>query len=137
MKQNAKQKTVTASVVVIHAEDKKGLLGQILMFFNRRDVAIGGINVAKTDMQHFVLITIEAQLQDEDSFIADKLRNIIEVHQVIVYGADEVKLNNIAFFKLKTECLKTDMWVRLQKYGLVVTEMLDDTFVVQKTGSGC
>jgi len=135
MKQNTEQTTRTTRVVVIYADDKKGLLGQILMFFNRRDVMICDINIAKTDIQHMLMITIEVQLQDSDNYLVDKLRNIIEVHHVNVYPADEVKLNKIAFFKLKNECLKTDMWVQLQKYGLVITEMLDDEFVVQKTGT--
>jgi len=134
MKQDAKRNPETKKIVVIYADDKKGLLGHILMFFNRRDVMIGDINVAKTDIQDLVLITMEVQLHDGDHYILNKLRNIIEVHHVHVYSAHEVELNKIAFFKLKNECLKTDIWVRLQKYGLVITEMLDDVFVVQKTG---
>jgi acetolactate synthase small subunit len=135
MKQNGKQGMDGTKVVVVHADDKKGLLGQVLMFFNRRNIAICDMNIARTDIQNMVLITIEVQLLDCDNYILNKLRNIIEVHRVDVYSTNEVQLNKIAFFTLKKECLKTDMWMRLQKYGLVITEMLDDVFVVQKTGA--
>ncbi|WP_100341181.1 hypothetical protein [Mucilaginibacter auburnensis] len=46
----------------IYARDKKGLIGELMVYFNRKNFPLKGINVARTDLSDLVLITIEACL---------------------------------------------------------------------------
>jgi len=135
MKQNAPT-TNENLVIAIYADDKKGLLGQILMVLNRRNVMIYDLNVSRTDIQPIVLITIEVDLLPHEAYnINHKIANIIEVHKVTAYPANEIKLNKIAFFKLAGSCMRSTLWPSLQKYGAAITEIYDDSFIVQKIGS--
>jgi acetolactate synthase small subunit len=49
-------------IITVYADDKKGLLGQILDMFNRRSYAINSLNVSRTDIREIVLITMEVKL---------------------------------------------------------------------------
>jgi len=136
MKKDLQQTSNSNLIMAIYADDKKGLLGQILMLFNRRSYTIYDLSVARTDIKDIILITIEAQLSPgEANTITHKIRNIIEVHEVISYPANEVKLNKIAYFKLSGKCLDHGLWTKLQKYGATITEMQSDALIVQKIGT--
>ena len=65
-------------IIAIYADDKKGLLGQILVYFNRRNVIVHNLNVSRTDIKPIVLITLEVQLSlNEALMINHKVKSII------------------------------------------------------------
>jgi acetolactate synthase-1/3 small subunit len=51
-------------IFAIHAEDKKGLIGQILIYFNRSSYNVQSMNVSRTDISDLVLITLEAEVPE-------------------------------------------------------------------------
>ncbi|MGZ3756586.1 MAG: ACT domain-containing protein [Mucilaginibacter sp.] len=123
-------------IIAVYADDKKGLLGQILMIFNRRNITVHNLNISRTDIKPIVLVTLEVQLSlTEALMINHKVQSIIEVHKVMVYQASDVRLNKIAFFKLSGNCIGSTLWMSLQKFGAQVTEINEDSVIVQKIGS--
>lgn len=131
-----KMKTTTEnSILAIYADDKKGILGHILMFLNRSDMEIYNLNVSRTDIREMVLITLEAAIPAlKLHFIINKLRNIIEVQKVTAFSGADFHLNKIAFFKLSLNFMHTAGWSELQRFGAVVTEIGRGSLIVQKTG---
>jgi acetolactate synthase-1/3 small subunit len=135
MKSNTQPPKNESLIIAIYADDKKGLLAQILMIFNRRNVVIYDLTVSRTDIQPIVLITIEVDLSHHEAQnINHKIQNIIEVHKVFAYPGKDLKINKIALFKLSHNCRHSGLLPALQKYGAVITEIHDDSFIVQKIG---
>ena len=55
-----KASTTNPTIFSIYAEDKKGLVGQVLIYFNRKSYELISLNVARTDISDLVMLTIEA-----------------------------------------------------------------------------
>lgn len=55
MKKASKTKPTIFS---IYAEDKKGLLGQTLIHFNKKSYEVISLNIARTDISGLVMLTI-------------------------------------------------------------------------------
>ncbi len=66
------------TIFAIYAEDKKGLIGQILVYFNLKSYDVSSLNVACTDISDMVLITLKATvpLNDLQPF-TERLKKII------------------------------------------------------------
>jgi acetolactate synthase-1/3 small subunit len=123
-------------LIAIYADDKKGLLAQILMLFNRRDYQIDSLNVARTDLQEVVLITLEVYLPDAviDNMLR-KIEKIIEVYHAEAYGPDEIENPKVGLYRMGIDVLDNTTWVLLQKHGATLCGMGGDTFLVRKIGT--
>ncbi|HZY35553.1 MAG TPA: hypothetical protein VFE53_02830 [Mucilaginibacter sp.] len=119
----------------IYADDKKGLLGQLLVFFNRRYYEVHSLNASRTDISDLVLITVEAIVpESEVHSLQQKLQRIIEVYRVDIYpGARTLK--KIGFYRLSIAAQTPVLWTILDKYGAAVSSTNADSFVIRKTGS--
>lgn len=119
----------------IYADDKKGLIGQLMTFFNRKSYDVTSLNVARTDISDLVLITLEASVpQAELKPFAERLKKIIEVYAVnVIPAADGLK--KIGFYRLAIAALDKLFWSTLQKYGASLSSLSADTLVISKTGS--
>lgn len=130
------KKNKSTSIVTIHAEDKKGLLGQILMIFNRSSYDVLQLNVARTDVQDLVLITLEAEIPVAFvHFVKHKIEKIIEVYRCTIYLSSETELNQVGHFRLSKTAMDPATMQLLQKYGAGIVDVKEDAFIVQKIGT--
>jgi acetolactate synthase small subunit len=119
----------------IYADDKKGLVGQLMTYFNRKSYDVDSLNVARTDISDLVLVTLEASVpQHELKPFAERLKKIVEVYTVNVIPAAE-GLKKIGFYSMATATMDKLFWATLQKYGASLSSLYADTLVISKTGS--
>ncbi|HZY39763.1 MAG TPA: hypothetical protein VFE53_24075 [Mucilaginibacter sp.] len=129
MKRATKQPTIFS----IYAEDKKGLLGQILVHFNKRSYEVISLNVARTDISDLVMLTVEAVVPAKDILpFTERLKKVVEVYAITTY-ADSLK--KTGFYRLDSVALNSAFWQLIGKYGAHLSSMGEKTFVVSKTGS--
>ena len=129
MKQSTDKQLFT---IAIYADDKKGILGHILMIFNRPGYDISHLNVARTDVRDIILINIQAMLpQDQLKIILSKIEKIVEVYRAVGF---ETGIRKIAHYRLGNQQFNSDTLQLLQKHGAIITERLNDSFMIQKSG---
>ncbi len=122
-------------IFAIYATDKKGLLGQVLIYFNRSSYDVRSMNVSRTDISDLVLITLEAEVPEAALLpFKEKLKKIIEVYAVSVYPAGE-GLKKTGFYRLAVEALNAQLWALMAKYGAALSSMGETSLVICKTGS--
>ena len=132
MKKQSKQ--ASQFILTVYAEDKRGLIGQLMVFFNRRYYDVHSLNVARTDISDLVMITVEATLPpSEVSTLREKLKKIIEVYSVTVTPGN-AGLKKTGFYRLSTDVLNTPLWLLIQKYGATLSSIGKDSMVISKTG---
>jgi acetolactate synthase-1/3 small subunit len=121
------------TIFSIYAEDKKGLIGQILIYFNRKSYELISLNVARTDISDLVMVTIEAVVpQPELGPFTERLKKIIEVYAITTF-CDCLK--KTGFYRLESTALNNNLWQLIGKYGAHLSSMGEQTFVISKTGS--
>jgi acetolactate synthase-1/3 small subunit len=126
----------TPYVITVYADDKKGLLAQLLMLFNRRDIPVHALNVARTDLNEVVLITLEVEMvATEVNPMLHKLKKIIEVYKAMAYLLLDMPLPKVGIYRIAAERMEPAFWLLLQKYGATLSGMGQASFLVQKTGS--
>jgi len=131
-KTNAQTSTTIFS---IYAEDKKGLLGQLLIYFNRKGYEVISLNAARTDISDLVLVTIEAIVPvSELPPFTERLKKVIEVYAVHTLCTLS-GLNKLAFFRLAMPVMETAQWQAVQQYGATISSISGDAVVVTKAGS--
>jgi acetolactate synthase small subunit len=119
----------------IYAEDKKGLIGQILIYFNRSSYDVLSINVARTDISDLVMITIEAEVPENSlKPFTEKLKKIIEIYTVNTYPAGD-GLKKTGFYRLNIAALSQHLWALTAKYGATLSSIGETSLVISKTGS--
>lgn len=119
----------------IYAEDKKGLIGQILLYFNRANYNVQTMNVSRTDISDLVLVTLEAQVPEKAVLpFKEKLKKIIEVYAITIYPAGE-GLKKTGFYCLTMEALNPQLWGLMAKYGAALSSIGQQSLVISKTGS--
>jgi len=123
-------------IIAVYADDKKGLLAQLLNMLNRRNYTISSLNVSRTDIREIVLITIEVKLPlNVLQVLLRKIETIIEVYQAIAYMPDELVLNKVGFYRVTKQVMDDNFWLLLQKYGATVSKIFEHSLVIQKTGT--
>ncbi|MEO6979492.1 MAG: hypothetical protein ABI113_13975 [Mucilaginibacter sp.] len=132
-----KQKTTAGHcIIAIYSEDKKGLLGQVLVLFNKLNYELNSLNVSRTDISDVVLITIEACVPEARlGILLQKIGKIVEVYRANAYQPGEMGLEKVGFFRLSNQIFSGSFWSLVQKYGAVVSSMSDDALVLRKFGS--
>ncbi len=121
------------TIFSIYAEDKKGLVGQVLVHFNKRNYEVISLNVARTDISDLVMVTIEALVPSSDlQPFVERLKKIIEVYAITTY-ADNLK--KTGFYRMGSAALNNSLWSLIGKYGAHLSSMGENTFVISKTGS--
>jgi acetolactate synthase-1/3 small subunit len=131
MKKQSKHQQTT--IFAIYAEDKKGLVGQVLIHFNKKSYDVQSLNVARTDISDLVLITLEAIVPERELIpFTERIKKIIEVYAVTTY---EESLKKTGFYRLASPALNQELWLLLGKYGAQLSSMGERTFVIAKTGS--
>src|ERR1700744_5835249 len=101
MKKSAKNQLPT--IFSIYAEDKKGLVGQILIHFNRKSYELISLNVARTDISDLVMVTVEALVPEHElPPFAERLKKIVEVYAVQTYRDG---LKKTGFYRLEIAAL--------------------------------
>jgi len=122
-------------IFAIYAEDKKGLIGHIMIYFNRNSYDVQSLNVSRTDISDLVLVTLEAELPEAAlAPFREKIEKIVEVYAVTVYPAGD-GLKKTGFYRLNATALNTPLWSLMAKYGAALSSMGADSFVISKSGS--
>ncbi|WPV01644.1 acetolactate synthase small subunit [Mucilaginibacter sp. cycad4] len=130
------KKTTPTKVITVYAEDKKGLLGQILMFLNRKDYPVHQVSAARTDIAHMVLITLEVSIPDDRlPLTIAKLENIIEVYHVSGFTGFEAELWQAGYFHFAKDFANSRFFALMQKHGATIAGVTTEGFVIQKTGT--
>ena len=127
-------KTTSQFIFTVYAEDKRGLIGQLMVFFNRRYYDVHSLNVARTDISDLVMITIEASLPASEVFtLQEKLKKIIEVYSVTA-TSEGAGLKKTGFYRLSIDVLNEPLWQLIHKYGATLSSIDKDSLVISKTG---
>jgi acetolactate synthase small subunit len=123
------------TIFSIYADDKKGLLGQILVYFNRKSYDVVSLNVARTDISDLVLLTLEAIVPERDLLpFIERIKKIVEVYAIQTYGAKHI-LKKTGFYRMENIALNNGLWSLIGKYGANLSSMGEKTFVICKIGS--
>ena len=123
-------------VIAIYSEDKKGLLGQVLVLFNKMNYEVNGLNVSRTDISDIVLITVEALIPEAAlATLLRKLEKIVEVYRANAFMPGDSGLEKVGFFRLSKEIFSASFWALVQKYGAVVSSISEEALVIRKFGS--
>jgi len=123
-------------IIAIYSEDKKGLLGQVLVLFNKLNYEVNSLNVSRTDISDVVLITIEACVPETRlGILLQKIEKIVEVYRTSAYQPGEMGLEKVGFFRLSKQIFSASFWSLVQKYGAVVSSIGEDALVLRKFGS--
>lgn len=121
------------TIFSIYAEDKKGLVGQLLIPFNKRSYELISLNVARTDISDLVMITIEALIPAAElNPFKERLKKIIEVQAVQTFSDN---LKKTGFYRLESAALNSALWQLIGKYGANLSSMGENTFVITKSGT--
>ncbi|TSJ44417.1 hypothetical protein FO440_09630 [Mucilaginibacter corticis] len=127
--------TTNQFIFSLYADDKKGLIGQILIYFNRSSYDVQSLNVARTDISDLVMVTLEAEVPAQAiGPFSEKLKKIVEVYAVTVYPAGE-GLKKTGFYRLSAAALNAQLWALMAKYGATLSSMGENSLVISKTGS--
>jgi len=127
-------KSTNQFVFTVYAGDKRGLIGQLMVLFNRRYYDVSSLNVARTAISDLVMITIEVTLPAyEVVTLQGKLKKVIEVYSVTVTSGN-VGLKKTGFYRLSTDVLDKHLWQLIQKYGATLSSIDKDSLVISKTG---
>ncbi|WP_158993832.1 hypothetical protein [Mucilaginibacter sp. L196] len=125
--------TQTPTVFSIYAEDKNGLVGQLMIFFNRPNYPVISVNVARTDVSDIVLITIEAIVPDGVLIpFTERLKKVIEVFDVNISNES---LKKIGFYRVKVAGVKPEFWSLLTKFGANLSGVGNDFVTIYKIGN--
>jgi acetolactate synthase-1/3 small subunit len=128
-----KANTANQTIFSIYAEDKKGLVGQVLIHFNKRSYDVRSLNVARTDISDLVMLTVEAVIPAKDLLpFTERLKRIIKVYAVTT---SHEMLKKTGLYRLATAALNNSLWLLIGKYGAVLSSMGEESFVICKTGS--
>lgn len=128
--------TTGRCIIAICAQDKKGLLGQILVLFNKRSYEVNSLNVSRTDINDLVMITAEATLPiNELPLLLARLEKIVEVYRATGYLDGQANLDKVGFFRLSRSIDEPLFWSVLQKYGAVISSLGKNDVVIRKIGS--
>jgi acetolactate synthase-1/3 small subunit len=123
-------------IIAVYAHDKKGLLGQILMHFNRNNFEVSSLNVSSTDIHEVKLITITVTIPEGKlKLMLNKIENIVEVYKAYSFPYNDVKFNMVAYYRMSKNIMNTSLWPDIQRHGGSIIEMMDDSFIIQKTGT--
>ena len=124
--------TTNKTIFSIYAEDRKGLVWQVLVHFNKRSFDVQSLNVARTDIRDLVMLTIEAVVPVSDLLpFVEWLKKIIEVYAVNTYGNN---LKKTGFYRMASAALNNGLWLLMGGCGAVLSSMGDRSFVISKTG---
>ena len=127
-----KANTTNQTIFSIYAEDKKGLVGQVLIYFNRKSYEVRSLNVARTDISDLVLLTIEAIVPARDLLpFIERLKKIVEVYAVQTFSDN---LKKTGFYRMASAALNNDLWLLIGRYGAHLSSMGEGSFVICKTG---
>lgn len=119
----------------IYADDKKGLIGQIMMYFNRSSYDVKSMNVSRTDISDLVLVTLEAEVPERMILsFGEKLKKIVEVYAVHIIPAGE-GLKKTGFYRLNSSALDQRLWKLMTKYGATLSSIGENSIVLSKAGS--
>ena len=130
-----KAKNEPLTTIVVYAEDKKGILGQVLIHFNKRSFEIQNLNVARTDLRELIVITIEVDLPVAELEPAlCRMRKIIEVVDVKDFLPGTLKVCKVAHFQLSGGSFDQDLFMLLQRHGAQITSCREDELVIRKIG---
>jgi acetolactate synthase small subunit len=130
------KKTTPTKIIAIYAEDKKGLLGEILMILNRSNYPVHQLNAARTDIDNIVLITLEVTLPDSMlPTIMLRIEKIVEVYKTKGYMGMEAEMIEAGHYLIAKDFVDAPFFALLQKHGAMIAGITADAFVIQKTGT--
>ena len=131
-----KKQHVPNQIIAIYANDKKGLVGHVLMIFNRSNCPVHQLNVSRTDINDLVLITLEVSFPKSMLLgLLKKVEKIIEVHSAKSFTAKEAWHNFIGHYRIAKDCLEARLFRILQTNGAVISHVFEDSLIIQKIGS--
>jgi acetolactate synthase small subunit len=120
----------------IIAEDKKGLLNQIIAIFNKRNFEIDHLNFSRIDEPKVVVITFEIKLPVEELHTTlHKIEKIIEVYRVFAVKCENLPLRKSSFFRVSKKLLNELGLEVLKKFRAEITYTGEDSIVIEKCGS--
>jgi len=129
-----RKSTQPTTILVIEAENAKGVLARILVTLDRPNYYVAALNMSKTDVNNQVIITIEAVIPEPESAnLVLRLEKIIEVERATARSISSHHLLKAGVFKIDAGKATAKFWQTVQKYGATVT-FAEDYLLVQKTG---
>lgn len=119
-------------LIVIEADDAKGLLNRITGIFCRARLPIESLLTARTDIHGVVKIFIETELEaDQAEIFAMKIEKIVEVDTVQLI--EERPHLQKAYFSLSSNFTN---WTVIREKGASVVDINNERVLVEKSGTG-
>lgn len=122
--------------ICIFTENTLGLLNRISGVFTRRRINIESLNVSETERKGISRFTIVIKSDQREAVekIVRQIRKIVEVLAVFGYEDEDLAFNEIAFFKMETECSQQLKKLAEENDRVRVLHEDDHCLILEKSG---
>jgi len=124
-------------IITVFSEDHIGLLSRITIIFTRRKINIDSLTVSESAIAGVFKFTIVIhETADRVAKVVGQLEKIVDVLKVFANTNDEMIFQELALYKVPTECLFESDSVEkvIRNSGARILEITRDFVVVEKTG---
>lgn len=123
--------------LIVHSENRVGLLSQVTAVFTRRQINIESLNVSASSIEGIHRYTITTYT-DKDIIekVVGQIEKIIDVLQCGYYTDSEIFMQEVALYKVSTGVLMEhpEMSRIIRRYQANIIEVNSTYSVVEKTG---
>lgn len=127
----------TLYTIIVHSENRAGLLNQVTAVFTRRQINIESLNVSASSIQGVHKYTITAWT-DKDTIekVVKQIEKKMDVLQAHYFTDEEIYQHEIALYKLATPVLeeKPDVSKVIRKCHARIVEVNPVFSIVEKNG---
>jgi acetolactate synthase-1/3 small subunit len=121
----------------IQADDGPTVLNKITALLNRRKLTIISLSMTRSDVHDIVNFNIELLCSyNEIENLQTQIEKVIEVFGAMITIDYDHMSQQVAFFKLNNDILKTGQSSVIQTYGAQIVKLYSDALVISKSGSG-
>jgi acetolactate synthase I/III small subunit len=124
-------------IITVFSEDHIGLLSRITIIFTRRKINIDSLTVSESAIAGVFKFTIVIhETGDRVQKVIGQLEKVVDVLKVFANTNDEMIYQELALYKVPTECLFESDSVEkvIRNSGARILEITRDFVVVEKTG---
>lgn len=124
-------------IITVFSEDHIGLLSRITIIFTRRKINIDSLTVSESAIAGVFKFTIVIrETPDRVEKVVGQLEKVVDVLKVFANTNDEMIYQELALYKVPTECLFESDSVEkiIRDSGARILEITRDFVVVEKTG---
>ncbi len=124
-------------IICIYSENHIGLLNRITINFTRRKMNIDSLTASRSAIEGVSKYTIVVtETEEKVKKVVGQIEKIVDVLKAFYYTSDEMVVQEIALYKVKTEALYESNEIErlVRQSGARILEITREFTVIEKTG---